>query len=189
MDWIFFLICILLCVNMLIYSFRYSITPTPTSQKVLIDLFNMLPEMIKGEIAELGSGWGTVLLPLARHFPRCQVTGFEISPFPYLVSKIIATVLGVSHLIILRQDFFQISLSRFSLVVCYLYPGAMKKLKIKFENELNPDSYVLSHTFAIPDWKPLNMIRSDDLYKTPIYLYQVKTAFLGGQQLKESPEK
>ncbi len=156
------------------YSWQYGITPTPTSAKVKHKLLSILPKQISGEIAELGSGWGTLAFALARHFPTNQVNAYEISPIPYFISKLIYLVFPYPNLRIKRQDFFDVSLHHVSLVVCYLYPGAMTRLKTKLEGELAPEAYVLSHTFAIPGWTPIRFVRANDLYHTSIYLYQVQ---------------
>jgi hypothetical protein len=156
------------------YSWRYGITPTPTSAKVKRQLLQILPLEIKGNFAELGSGWGTLAFALAHRFPSNQVYAYEISPIPYCISKMIAQFLPYRNLHIMRKDFFTISLKHVSLVICYLYPDAMNRLKIKFEEELAQDAYVLSHTFAIPGWNPISIIKVSDLYQTPIYLYQVQ---------------
>lgn len=156
------------------YSWQYGITPTPTSPKVKQRLLEILPKLSFGEIAELGSGWGTLAFALARRFPACKITAFEISPAPYFCSVLISQWFSYENLKFERRDFFDYPLHEKALVVCYLYPGAMEKLKVKFENELAPEAYVVSHTFAIPGWKPLLVVRASDLYRTPIYLYQIK---------------
>lgn len=176
MDGLLFLGLMGILLSVVLYSYLYGITPTPTSNKVKNQMFAMLPEMERDcKIVELGSGWGNLAFALARHFPKCKVIGYEISPFPYFISKIIAQGFDFSNLSICRNDFFEISLEKASLVVCYLYPGAMQRLKTKLENELTPNAYVMSHTFAIPGWIPIRFDRANDLYRTPIYLYQMKS--------------
>jgi hypothetical protein len=177
MDWLFLFFFIGMIGMTILYSYLYGITPTPTSTKVKNQLLSMLPAMENIEIVELGSGWGTLAFTLARRFPTCQVIGYEISPFPYLVSKMISYGIALSNLSIKRQDFFQISLNNASLIVCYLYPEAMQRLKIKFEQELAPNTYIITHTFAVPGWTPIHFKRAQDLYQTPIYLYQMKKNF------------
>lgn len=173
----FFYLCLVGILAWIVwYSWWFGITPTPTSAKVTNKLLQVLPKEIEGQIAELGSGWGTLAIALARHFSDCQVKAYEISPIPYFVSKLISKAFSCSNLDISRKDFFDIQLNQFSLVVCYLYPGAMERLKIKFEQELSPQAYVLSHTFAVPGWTPILLIHVDDLYQTPIYLYRLSEA-------------
>lgn len=177
MEWFFLLFLLGILGITILYSYLYGITPTPTSSKVRKQLIQMLPEMENIEIIELGSGWGNLVFTLARRFPHCKVTGYEISPFPYFVSKIMSYWFRLPNLSIKRQDFFQISFKNVSLAVCYLYPGAMQKLKGKFEKELAPSAYIISHTFAVPRWIPIRLEYAQDLYRTPIYLYQIGKIF------------
>lgn len=175
MVWFLFLLLGGIVGITIVYSHLYGISPTPTSPKVKKKLLSMLPNLTEGDrIVELGSGWGNLAFAFARQFPTCKIVGYEISPFPYFISKMIFITLPLPNLTLERKDFFQIPLNHVSLVVCYLYPGAMLRLKEKFEKELAPNTYVISHTFAIPGWKPIRFVQSDDLYRTPIYLYVYK---------------
>lgn len=181
-----FPIAIAVCLGLIVgYSWKYGISPTPSSPKVKQELCSLLPTIPSGEIVELGSGWGTLAFALAKQFPHCQVNAWEISPIPYLYSWMISKVLAYPNLSIKRGDFFHISLHSAVLVVCYLYPGAMARLKRKFEDELTPEAYVASHTFALPGWKPLMIKRINDIYHTPIYLYQLKYISSGYQQVDD----
>nr|NGX50328.1 hypothetical protein [Chlamydiota bacterium] len=74
---------------------------------------------------------------------------------------------------IMRQNFFKCSLHNADLVVCYLFPKGMTQLKSKFERELKPGTVVVSNTFAIPGWTPIETIEVDDIHRSKIYLYQV----------------
>lgn len=177
MEWFFFSSLIVLIGITILYSYLYGITPTPTSRKVKAQFIQMLPPLENAHIVELGSGWGTLAFALARHFPHCQVIGYEISPFPYFISKLLSYYFRLPNLSLKRKDFFHISLENASLVTCYLYPGAMQRLKTKFKQELPSQAYVGSHTFAIPGWIPIRFEQVNDLYRTPIYLYQMNRLY------------
>lgn len=152
----------------------------PTSGKVKAALFQALPK-VEGEIVDLGSGWGTLVFPLAKAFPECQITGYETSPIPFALSLLRQMLQPRSNLLIKREDLFSAPLENAALVVCYLYPKAMKKLQSKFERELKEGAIVISHTFALPDWQPSKVIEVQDLYRTKIYIYSFKKA-------KKNPE-
>ncbi|MBD3393179.1 MAG: methyltransferase [Chitinivibrionales bacterium] len=127
---------------------------------------------INGDIVELGAGWGTLAFPLAKGFPHIRVTAVEISPVPFLFLQLRALVQKRANLEIVRRDILSVSLARAGLVTCYLYPDAMKKLKPKFENELQPGTVVVSNTFAVPGWEPSRVGELEDLYRTRIYEYR-----------------
>lgn len=164
LSWILF--------SIVFYSWKYGISPTPSSRQAKRQILRLIPEG-KETIVELGSGWGTLAFALARQCPLAKIEAYEISSIPYLVSKGIQRMLCYSNLNIHKQDFFQVSLESASVVVCYLYPGAMKKLKTKFEKELAKGTLVISHTFAVPGWSPQAVFYLNDLYQNPIYLYQI----------------
>lgn len=148
----------------------------PTSFKTKRLLLDSLPKDQKGIIYELGSGWGTLIFPLAKQYPNCTVIGYENSPVPFLFAKGWLFFSRDTNLQIKRQDFFKADLKDASLIICYLYPGAMQSLKEKFEKELGKETIIVSHTFAIPQWKAYKIYEVNDLYHTKIYFYtpQVK---------------
>lgn len=163
-----FLILLIAGASLIWYSIRFGITPMPTSFKVKRKLLETLPKEDFKKIYELGSGWGTLAKPLAERYQKAHVIGLEISWVPYLFSLLKQT----ANLKFLRQDFFTCDLSEADLVVCYLYPDAMRRLAKKFDAELGKETVVISHTFAIPGKKPEKTLIVDDLYVTKIYFYR-----------------
>lgn len=176
MELIIFLFLIFsmgLAISIVIWSIRNGIAPMPTSFKAKRALIQSLPPTVSGCVYELGAGWGTLLLPLAHRYPYSEVTGFETSPLPFFVTRCRLSLNRVTHAKVLRRNFYKADLSDAGLIVCYLYPGAMHKLKPKFEGELKKGTWVISNTFAIPGWKPLQVVEVSDLYRNKIYVYQV----------------
>lgn len=170
---LFLLFSIGLAISIVYWSIRNGIAPMPTSFKAKQALIQALPPTVSGNIYELGAGWGSLLLPLAQRYPYSEVTGFETSPLPFFVTRCRLYVKGLTHAKVLRRDFFKADLSDAGLIVCYLYPGAMHRLKSKFEAELKKGTWIISNTFAIPGWQPLQVVEVNDLYRNKIYLYQV----------------
>lgn len=170
---IFFVLMVGVVVSIVMWSLLNGISPMPTSSHAKASLLSLLPNELQGTIYELGSGWGTLLFPLAKKYTVCQVVGLETSPIPYYISWLWLQWLQLSHVKLIRQDFFTVNLNDASLVVCYLYPKAMEKLKVKFLAELKPGTFVASNTFAVPGWHPETVIGVGDLYHTKVYLYRV----------------
>lgn len=153
-------------------SIKNGISPMPTSSKVKQRFLSSLPQNLNKTIYELGAGWGTLAFPIARLYPQAQVIGYESSLIPYLFCKLRLAYTPVPNLSFRRQNFFNADLSDASLVVCYLYPGAMHKLKLKFQDELSPSATIATHTFTLPGWKPIYQEVVNDLYNTIIYHYR-----------------
>lgn len=133
-----------------------------------------------GPIYELGSGWGHLLVALARRYPQRSIVGYELSFFPWLVSVVWVKALGLSNVQVRRQNFLKADLSGASVVLCYLFSGGMAKLEQKLAAEKGRLEYVISHHFALPSFKAVRTLCLDDLYKTPVYLYDIKSREKGG---------
>ena len=154
------------------WSLRNGISPMPTSPAAKRCLISLLPSQLEGSIYELGSGWGTLLFPLAEKYPHCKAIGVENSHIPFWASKTLLRFKRLKNVVLLRKDLFDVPLNDARLVVCYLFPGAMTKLKVKFEQELSPGTWVISNTFAVPGWTPVAAVDTGDLYRSKIYLYK-----------------
>ena len=163
--------------SIVLYTLENGISPSPTGGKVKKHLLNILADQQSGcQIYELGSGWGTLALPIANLFPASRVIGYENSIVPFLASKLRLAISSTKNLELRRANFFEVDLSNATLVVCYQSPGNMGNLRPKFEAELSDGSYVVSNTFAVSGWKPTETYRVDDMFKTRIYVYRVGDA-------------
>lgn len=152
-------------------TYQYGIGPTPTSFKVKSAWLKILPEIGPGIIYELGAGWGTLAFPLADRYPSNSVIAIEISPLPYAWMKLQQFFSPRKNLTIIYGDFFKINLLEAELIVCYLFPHAMQKLAHKLEKE-GSQALVITHTFALPHLNPDRIVYANDLYHTPIYIYE-----------------
>src|ERR1700733_11844538 len=150
-------------VSLVFWSIRTGISPMPSSPAAKKAVMELLKgHSIQGDIYELGAGWGTLAFPLASLFPHSTVIAIERSPLPYFICKMRQQFSKLSNITYVQDDFFRHNLSSASLVVCYLYPGAMSRLKGKFEEELKPGTLIVSNTFAIPGWKPVHTLHLPD---------------------------
>jgi hypothetical protein len=163
------------------YTLRTGSPPTPTSPRVCRAMMSVLPRRLPrgdggGEIYELGSGWGGNAITLAATFPNHHITGIELSPIPWLVARLRLIGRQRSNVSFVRGDFLTCDLSDAALVVCYLAGAQMISLRPKLEADLAPGSLVLTHTFAMPGWQPLDTVHADDIYRSPVYLYELSGA-------------
>ena len=150
-------------------------SPMPTRRRVRDRVLEAIPPDRSGTIYDLGSGWGTLVFPLARRFPGCRVIGVERSPLPWLFSRLRAAVSGAPNLEVRRGDFFRTSLADASVVVCYLAPNAMKRLGPKFETELPAGALVISNTFTLPEWTAEEVHTVPGMMPTPVYVYRMRS--------------
>lgn len=169
------ILLVILSVSIVVFSLYYGITPMPASRKAREGILTLIPDP-KAVIFELGSGWGHLACSLAHRFPAATIYAFEGSPVPWFVSLLAKWIFFKTNLRIKRKNFYHLSLQEADGVVCYLYPGAMEKLKEKFKKELKPGSFVISYCFSIPGWTADQEIELDDLSGSRLYYYRMRGA-------------
>lgn len=156
-------------------SIRNGITPMPTSKKVKNVLLQEVKQQQRyGEIVELGAGWGTLAFPLAANHPKNHVIAVERALFPRLFMQVRKLFTKEKRIQIKNQSIYDVNVENANLIVCYLYPKAMGRLQKQFEKQIKDEKMIISHTFAIPNWHPIKVITVPDMYRTKIYIYQIR---------------
>jgi predicted RNA methylase len=144
------------------------IGPVPSTPRVRKAVLAMVPSTLEGELHELGAGWGGLALALARHCPRARVIAWERSLVPFLV-LLVRQKLGVANLEVRYADFFTARFEQATAIVCYLFPEAMRRLDPCLRASCRRDTLIVSHTFALRGWEPVETSVVEDLYRTPVY--------------------
>jgi len=161
----------IISLSIISFSLHTGISPMPSSSKAKKAILSSIHQ--PGCLVELGSGWGGLALALARAFPEVKVMAYEISPVPWAFSKLIQKLRKARNLTILRSDFFKKNLEDADVVVCYLCPALMKKLKPQLEQELRPGSLVISNSFIVPGWPVYKILKVNDLWGSELFIYKI----------------
>jgi hypothetical protein len=168
---ILLVIVILIVLSIVWSTLKTGISPMMSSSKACKTMLAEIDTHEKGPLIDLGSGWGTLVIAVAQKYPNQQVIGYELSWFPWLVSKILKHSLRLDNLTLFRKDFKNADLSNASTLVCYLFPEGMVALQEKLVDEVFNKVTIVSNTFALPLCQPTRVIRLRDFYQTPIYVY------------------
>lgn len=139
-------------------------------------MMELVDETGTGPIVDLGSGWGNFVIRIAKRNPQRQVVGYELSLLPWLTSTLLKKVLGLKNLSLHRENFYNVKLANASVLVCYLYPEAMNRIKNKLLLEQPNVNFLISNNFALPSWQSVKMVPLNDFYKSPIYLYKISNS-------------
>lgn len=123
-------------------------------------------------IYDLGSGDGRIVMAIAKRF-RTRVIGIEINPLWVLLSSIGIRVRKLNKYASIKMaNFFKTPLHNGDIIVIYLLPKTLEKLKVKLKKELKKGARVISVQFPINRWKHYKIVKSDVGYN--IYLYKIK---------------
>jgi len=159
--------------SIVIQTIFNGISPMPSTNRIRTEMLKLAYELpIPNNIIDLGSGWGNLSFAFSRAFPLAKVIGYENSFIPYLFTVCLKFIFKYNNLQFYYQNFLKISLRKADLVVCYLFPGGMKRLNTKFEQELKPGAIVISNTFALSEKQPFKIVTINDIYHTKIYCYR-----------------
>jgi hypothetical protein len=172
-DILLFLTVVFIAISLIYSTLQLGISPMPSSNKAYNAMLNLVDETGAGAIIDLGSGWGNFVIPIAKCKPQRQVIGYEMSLLPWLTSTILKKLLRLKNLTLYRKNFYKVTLPPASVIVCYLYPQAMKQIQEKLLFEQPKVDFLISNNFALPAWQPNKVIKLDDFYKSPIYLYKI----------------
>lgn len=118
-------------------------------------------------VYELGCGWGGFAVALAKALPDQRIIGVELSPLPYLVSRLRA--LWVPNLSVRWGNFLALDLSAADAVACYLMIAPMPTLAAKLDRELRPGTLVCTVMFWFRDRTP---VLTTQLPGTAVALYE-----------------
>ncbi|HAA56431.1 MAG TPA: SAM-dependent methyltransferase [Myxococcales bacterium] len=171
-EWVILCFVCLVFVSIVIDTLRLGISPMPSSLAVTSVVVKQLPVEVGQCCLEAGCGWGTLLFAMAKQHPDVRFVGVEASIFPYLFCVLRKMFTRTENVELCWQDVFTYPFGRVDVLVCYLFPAGMDTLKEKCEDELKQGAYVVSHTFRVPTWEPVDVVRLHDLYNTPVYTYQ-----------------
>lgn len=168
---------VLFVTSTVIYStVKLGISPMPSSHKAYLAMMQLADETGTGTIIDMGSGWGNFVIPIAKKYPQRQIVGYELSYLPWLTSTLLKKLLGLKNLTLYRQNFYKADLSKASVLVCYLFPEAMDKISKKLRLDQASVNFVISNNFVLPLWQHSKVIRINDFYKSPVYLYDMSNS-------------
>lgn len=173
-ELILLVVMLLVALSIVWFTLQTGISPMMSSKKACQAMLASIDKPVNGSLIDLGSGWGALVIAVARKYPNQQVIGYELSWFPWLVSIIRKYSLRLDNLTLYRKDFNSAKLSNVSILFCYLFSEGMVTLHEKLKREQLNEILIVSNTFALPSCQPIKVVKLADVYQTPIYVYNWK---------------
>jgi SAM-dependent methyltransferase len=129
-------------------------------------------ELKKGQVVyDLGSGDGRLVHTAAREYGARGI-GYEFSPFVWLWAKFLS-LFWRSKAELRFGNFWKADLRNADVIVCYLLPHSMERMKKDLLPQLKPGTLIVSHAFhihGVKPWKEIPRIREERL--GPIWIYK-----------------
>ena len=138
-----------------IYAIRLKSVPMPTLPSAAAEIIAYIPSDVKS-VTDFGSGWGDLAMSIARARPDLRVTGIELSPVPYAISRMRAILAAKPNLSLIRGDFRKLACDEGDVgdvVVCFIDPRVMGDVEDVLSQRMGDGGIVISRGFAIPGWR------------------------------------
>jgi ribosomal protein L11 methylase PrmA len=105
-------------------------------------------------VYDLRCGDGRTVISAAKKY-GARAVGIDISPARIEEARANARSAGVSDRVNFEiDDLFDADIRNATVIVLYLLPDANIRLRPRLLRELKPGTRVVSHSFAMGDWKP-----------------------------------
>ncbi len=127
--------------------------PTPPE---VVDAMLKVADARRGDVLyDLGSGDGRIPITAVEKYNVTRATGIEINPERIAEAQQNLNKAGVGDRVRFRnEDLFEADFSDATVITLYLLPALNVKLLPKMLRELKPGTRIVSHAFAMGDWKP-----------------------------------
>jgi len=142
----------------------------PTPNDIVATMLRMAAVTKKDTVYDLGCGDGRIVITAAQKYGARGV-GIDIDPERVAEATENVRKAGVADRVkIIRGDLFEADISPATVVTLYLLTELNLKLRPKLLRDLHPGARVVSHAFAMGDWKPE---RTAAVSGTTVYLWRI----------------
>ncbi|MBR6355497.1 MAG: hypothetical protein IKR92_01465 [Alphaproteobacteria bacterium] len=172
-----FIICAGVVFTYFLFASRFmrSSPPVPTVGGVKEGMLSGTEEYIKNlphaTVVDLGSGWGSLLLPLAKKYPQHTFIGYERVWLPYIISR--WRTRKLPNIKLYRQDFFTADFADVDAILCFQLASIMQKLLPYLQKHINKTVRIYVNRYPFKDLEPLEKVSVDGDYAV-YYAYDIE---------------
>ena len=138
-------------------SHKLDVPYIPTTDTAVKAMLKLADVKSSDTVYDLGCGDGRIVIAAAKIYGARGV-GIDIDPVRIREARKNARQAGVENQVAFReQDLFRANFREATVVVLFLLPALNKRLRPQLE-ALKPGTRIISNTFEIDGWKPVNEI-------------------------------
>lgn len=121
-------------------------------------------------IIDLGSGTGSLLIPLARAFPQHHFVGLEWDFIPLSIARLKS--FHLRNMEWRKQNFMTYSCAEADIVFCYILKTMQELIGKKLSEEIKPDCLVISELYPVNHLKQIEAHKPSLGVGIPVYKLQ-----------------
>lgn len=144
----------------------------PSVGKSKKNMLNMAREELKKAekpltVIDLGSGTGSLLLPLAKEFPEHRFIGLEYDWILILISLFRSR--NLKNIEWRKQNFMTYDCSNADIVFCYLLKTMQERVGLKLSRELSDSAVVITELYPISHFRIVKSLKAAFNLGIPVY--------------------
>jgi len=146
------ILAFLIIIISIFWTVPYGAGWVPTPMKAVYNMLAIAEVKPTDVVYDLGSGDGRIAVVAVKEF-GAKVVGIEIDPLRFIFSWVRIKLMGLdSKVELIWGDFFKLDISEASVVTLFLSQEANDRLKKKFEEELKPETRIVSFHWIFNEW-------------------------------------
>lgn len=162
------ILAFLIIIISIFWTVPYGAGWVPTPMRAVNNMLAIAEVKPTDVVYDLGSGDGRIAVVAVKEF-GAKVVGIEIDPLRFIFSWVRIKLMGLdSKVELIWGDFFKLDISEASVVTLFLSQEANDRLKKKFEEELKPETRIVSFHWIFNEW--VSVKNSED---GEIHLYKI----------------
>lgn len=168
---------VLLLIAMILYGLKeyYQVklksgphsTPMPVQTQIIETLMSFSHT---GRMVDLGSGWGGMVLNLAKNMPEWQIDGVEQSPTPWIISNCRSTGKTYGNYRFFISPIQKFFLKNYDVIYVNLPRDTLAQILPRLVRALRDDTLILSYPHPLPRLPTNDMIQVDARHR--VYMYR-----------------
>jgi hypothetical protein len=123
-----------------------------------------------GRMADLGSGWGGMVLNLAKQMPEWQIDGVEQSPTPWVIANCRSTGKTYGNYRFFISPIQKFFLKNYDVIYVNLPRETLIQILPRLVRALQDDTLILSYPHPLPRLPTRDHIAIDDRHR--VYMYR-----------------
>lgn len=170
-SWLYFVV-FLLMTGVFWGTIRGDVPLYLSSSEVAEALIILLKHEGATTFADLGSGIGSIAIPVATQLSGIKVNAWEQAPLPWLFSKWRGR--NLANFSVSRGNFFAARIDHYDVVYAFLSPAVMTEVSKKIKTEMHSGSLFISSSFPATNWIPESVRVIKDRRETLLYCYRIE---------------
>ncbi len=172
--------CLIVVFAVFLYQWSLFATRAPfveIPREILPDIVKAMNVKSGDVVYDLGSGDGRVLEACYLKEPKAKYIGIDKALAPFLLAKWkMRRLMKTADIKFLHKNFFKHNFKDATHIYLYLFPGLLKSLLPKLQQELPPGAKIISCDYVFPHVEPIEIIdlnRPKGKRGRKIYIYHL----------------